>query len=273
MTDVQQQAIAIKKAACKDWYRASFDAGLGLEVGEFGSATAFSCTGVDSLMLNRCLGLGALSFTEGDLQRAIEHYRQLDLEWFFIHVAPGPGRDAATRALAAAGLRPFHRDWVTLTRQLDPRGAALLAPRSTSFRVAALGPEHAQAAAAILGDAFDMPETSRALFANSVGRSGWHYFGAFDTEHLVATGAIYTEGESACLTFGATLREARGRGVQAALMAERLERARQLGCNLVVTETGVTVPGKPQHSYNNMLKNGFEPCFVVRNYGPPGLSW
>ena len=98
MKDAREQAIAIKKAACRDWYLASRDAALGLDATDIGSATAFSCTGVDSLMLNRCLGLGSSPASKAETERVLDYYRRRGVERFFVHVTPGPSHDVVSGA-------------------------------------------------------------------------------------------------------------------------------------------------------------------------------
>jgi hypothetical protein len=39
-----------------------------------------------------------------------------------------------------------------------------------------------------------------------------------------------------------------------------------VGATVVVTETGETVDGRPEHSYRNILRAGFEPAYVRPNY-------
>jgi hypothetical protein len=42
----------------------------------------------------------------------------------------------------------------------------------------------------------------------------------------------------------------------------------ELGCRKIFTCTGVSVPGDPQHSYNNILKAGFKEDYIRENYAP-----
>ena len=49
---------------------------------------------------------------------------------------------------------------------------------------------------------------------------------------------------------------------------DALQRAFELGCEQVFTCTGVSVPGDPQHSYNNILRAGFHETYVRANYAP-----
>jgi hypothetical protein len=51
-------------------------------------------------------------------------------------------------------------------------------------------------------------------------------------------------------------------------LAARLHLAVELGCRQIFTCTGVSVPGDPQHSYNNILKAGFKEDYIRQNYAP-----
>ena len=71
------------------------------------------------------------------------------------------------------------------------------------------------------------------------------------------------------LGFGATLPAFRGRGGQSAILAARIEDARQQGCATVETETGELQDGRPSSSYRNILRAGFREAGVRPNYRAP----
>ena len=82
----------------------------------------------------------------------------------------------------------------------------------------------------------------------------------------MAGGALFVDGDQAWLGLGATLPEARGRGAQSALLAERIRLAAEAGSTTVTTETGVREDGRPERSYRNILRAGFEEAFVRPNW-------
>lgn len=59
---------------------------------------------------------------------------------------------------------------------------------------------------------------------------------------------------------------ARAQGAQSALLAARIRRARELGCELVVTETGERRDDRPSNSYRNILRAGFSEVAVTANW-------
>lgn len=87
----------------------------------------------------------------------------------------------------------------------------------------------------------------------------------------VGCGALYvTEAPRAgWLGLAATRPDRRSRGAQSVIFAARIERARELGCEAVVTETGVAGPDGPGPSYRNMLRAGFVPAYARPNWVRP----
>ena len=71
------------------------------------------------------------------------------------------------------------------------------------------------------------------------------------------------------LGYAGTAPEHRGKGAQSALLAARIRRARELGCDAVFTETGEQLPDRPSASYRNILRAGFEELYVVPNWLSP----
>ena len=67
----------------------------------------------------------------------------------------------------------------------------------------------------------------------------------------------------------ATVPEHRGAGAQSALLATRIARARDLGCRSVYVETGERRPDRPDASYRNILRAGFEELYVLANWLSP----
>jgi len=102
-----------------------------------------------------------------------------------------------------------------------------------------------------------------------VGAPGWRCFlGRVDGE-AAACGALYSDGSSAWLGVAFTREEHRGRGLQSALLATRIEAARTGGATLMAAETGAELPGEPSSSYRNLLRAGFRESFLRENWSSP----
>ncbi len=137
---------------------------------------------------------------------------------------------------------------------------AAMAP--TDLRVEQVGPQGALHFARPVATAFAVPEGPLRFLP---GRPGWTCLVAYDGDEAVAAGALFATGDEGYLTFGATLPEARGRGAQSALLAERVAIAGRLGLRALTTETGAD--GGP--SYRNILAAGFTETGAVPNWESP----
>ena len=130
-------------------------------------------------------------------------------------------------------------------------------------------PSLAPAFGAIAAEAFGLPPELAAWFAALPGRPGWSCLVALDGEEPVAAGALYAAGGAGWLALGATRPMHRGRGAQPALIAARIRRAADLGCRLVVAETGAAGPDGPGPSYRNILDAGFTEAWDRPNLRSP----
>ncbi|MEU6341673.1 GNAT family N-acetyltransferase [Streptomyces sp. NPDC046977] len=99
------------------------------------------------------------------------------------------------------------------------------------------------------------------MAAACVGRPNWRQYAVRDAERIVAVGSVFVNGDCADMFGGATLPEARGRGAQSALLAARVQAARDAGCRWLVAETGAEGPGDHNSSLHNMLRSGFAPLY------------
>jgi GNAT superfamily N-acetyltransferase len=94
----------------------------------------------------------------------------------------------------------------------------------------------------------------------------WHPFAAWLGGEIVGTGTLYVRGETAQMFADAVLPHARKRGGQTALLAARARVARELGCRLLIAETGAEAPGTHNSSLHNMLRLGFQVAYERRNW-------
>lgn len=161
--------------------------------------------------------------------------------------------------------RGFSKDygWMKFSRGVGPREAR------SDLDVELVGPDRADDFAAVVVGAYGMPDWMAPLSANVVGRPGWSCYVAYDGRAPAGAGALFADGDVGWLGFGATLPAFRGRGAQSAILAARIEDARQHGCRTVVTETGELAPGRSSNSYRNILRAGFREAGVRPNYRAP----
>jgi GNAT superfamily N-acetyltransferase len=102
-----------------------------------------------------------------------------------------------------------------------------------------------------------------------VGAPGWRCLVGWIGDEPAACGALYVDGTSAWLGAAFTRQEFRGRGLQSALLAARIEAARAAGATLLTSETGEQLPDRPATSYRNLLRAGFREAFLRANWSSP----
>jgi GNAT superfamily N-acetyltransferase len=207
-------------------------------------------------MFNRVLGLGLDGpATEAQLDEALDFLRGVEA---YVTVAPDAKPQDLGKQLLARGLPP-DRGWTKFSRSTaDPPQAG------TELRVERDERGDAFAEAATRG--FGVPDLFLDWLRRLADRDGWQCWVGFDGDRPAAAGALFVTGRVAWNGIGATVPEHRGKGGQGALLAARIRAAAEAGCEVVVTETGEPVDGLANGSYRNIVRAGFEPLYVRRNY-------
>ncbi len=257
-------AEGIERADWRDAYDAvdsDTAAAFGIRIERIADVDLLMMASADILMFNRVAGLGAETpATEALLDQAIDRYQAAGVPRFFIDVSPVARPIELTDWITGRGL-PLHNNWVKLTRAVEPVPHA-----TTSARIAEIGAEHARDFGRIVQVVFGMPERLADWLNALVGRPRRRHFMAFERDKPVGTAALYIEGEWAELGYAAVLPEARGRGIQAALIAARVRAARESGCRWLSMETAEETLEKPGYSLRNARKMGFEVAYLRPNY-------
>lgn len=214
-----------------------------------------------SPMVNRVAGLGlrepateaALDEIE-DVMRGVRHY---------VAVSPRARPTTLGERLAARGYTPGW-GWMQFSRGVDD-----LPEARTALEVVELPAARSEAFGRVVVSTYGLPAALVDFVADVPAHPAWHAFAALDGDELVAAGAVHVASPFATLSFGATAETHRGRGAQGAILAARVRRARELGCTVVLTETGERVPDRPSQSYRNILRAGFAERYVVANWLSP----
>ena len=263
---------AIEAAAWRDAFEAApplTRARLGLEVEDVGGAVVLRAPGIDHVLFNRAIGLGTrVEPTAEVVRRIVDGYARAGVGRYFVQVRGAACTAEVRGRLEQHGLAPFRRAWVKLVRGGEPPG-----PVRTDLAIVRADPSRRGEIGQLLVSGFDLPEEAAPVMGALVGRRGWHVYVALDGDRLVGAAGAFVEGRAANLSFAVTRPSHRKRGAQGALMAKRIEVARDLGCDLMTSETGEAVPGDPQHSYGNMMRHGLRPEYRRENWGPPGATW
>jgi GNAT superfamily N-acetyltransferase len=235
--------------------------GLGLE--RVGGGLVETAREVPSTLFNRAIGTGVEhSAGPGEVEAILEKFAQERTESYYFHLFPGAQAKDLRHALAENGLKRG-RGWVKFLRGPEP------APQvRTDLEVREIDESHAEDFGRIVTEGFELPEGAAPLLASVVGRPGFRVFCGFDGETPAGAGLLYIHNGTAWFSYAATLPAFRSRGCQGAVLARRIEAAREAGCRLLVTETGEEVEGQPQASWRNIERFGFTPLYCRENWVP-----
>jgi len=227
----------------------------------FGDVIVTQFPEVDVLAFNRALGIGLEKEASPDLlDEIVGVFRDAGCARCMIPLAHMCRPADLQSWLIERGFY-HHNNWIRLVR--DP-AAPPDAP--TDLRIGALSAADGPAFADLVVTAFEWPEALRQVFATSVGAPGWAHVGAWDGDRLVAVGGMFVHGAVAWLGPAATAPEARGRGAQSALIAERLRAGADLGVNAFTVETAEPKPDHDVPSHRNLRRLGFEIAYRRPNW-------
>jgi GNAT superfamily N-acetyltransferase len=211
-------------------------------------------------LFNRVVGLGLAEPATEEALDEIGAFFGDDGVSYGITVTP----DAEPQQLTAwLGARGFSRGYAWAKFQ---RGVETPPSPQTDLSVGRVAADRGDVFADVFQRAYGTPELLRPRLEQIPGEPRWHCFVAFAGDAPAATGAVFITGDVGWLGMAGTLPEFRRRGAQSALLAARIDAAREAGCTVVVTETGEAVEGRPSNSYRNIVRAGFEPVYVRENY-------
>jgi GNAT superfamily N-acetyltransferase len=220
---------------------------------------------------SKALGFGFDEPVTADLIDAVcDFYRSqgtpMAVLQFAPSVLPGDWADICERAKLRRGSA-----WVKLARDVDaPADGYRGGPGAGLSAGLRIGPVEAGQGgpwSVAMLRAFGMPEEHLSdMVVSSVGRAGWHPYGVWDGDEVVATATMRVAGPAAQFFGGATVPAWRRRGAQSALLAARAEAARAAGCRWLVAETGAEAPGEHNSSLHNLLRLGFTVVYERQNW-------
>jgi GNAT superfamily N-acetyltransferase len=220
---------------------------------EAGGAVAVRVDGVPGRELNRIAGLYDLAHLEG--LTCVFGDRPY---WISLDSAAGLDGGLMDRGYVRDGA------WQKFERGVDPVDA------STDLDIAEA--RSARDVDTILQATWGVPADIGHWLSALLDHPQWHCFIAYDGDQPVAGAMLYANGDTGWLGVASTRVDYRRRGAQSALLAARIDRARDLGLRLLVTETGVPESSEPGTSYRNILRAGFEPAYERPNYTASGAA-
>lgn len=254
--------IDLYRAAPED-VRAAHD----IKAVSIGAATCLTCQGVEpALVFRRAVGVGfAKPVSEEELDQVIS-YMGKHAGSYAVPLAPQSKPATLAAWLERRGLTLGYA-WMKFRRS-----CGVEAQSDCELDIRVIGSDLGGEFGRIVASAFGLPASVVPWVKALPGRPHWVCLMAFSGRTPVATGALFVNGDYAWLGFGATLESHRRHGAQTALLARRISEAHALGARIAVTETGKRLPGKPNNSYRNILRAGFEEAYLRQNYvaAPPG---
>lgn len=208
-------------------------------------------------MLNRVIALGVdAPVADGELDEIAEFFRENGVERHAISVGPTAPPDLS-RLLESRGYVPGSA-WMRFARSPeDP-------PRvETALRVEPA--TDGDAFSRVVAAGFELPPpTPDTGLGALAGREGWHLFLAYDGDEPAGAAALFAHDGVGWFGAAATLPQHRQKGAQTALLAARIQRARELGLDELTVETG-----GDGGSYRNILRAGFTEAYLRPNWLSP----
>jgi len=225
--------------------------------------TVFAFPQADILALNRVVGLGLGQPTSGtDLDEIIDFYREAGAPRFFIQLSPQLVQADLDCLLKEKGFG-MHNRWTKL--QFQAHNQFSFPDSALKVRPCLIGEE--ELFGHILCRSFGWKEAGLAeKLGSMVYIPGFHTYLIRYADRVIAAGALFVKGQSACLIIGGTLPGFRGLGAQSLLIQIRIRKAIEQGCTLIAVETGEDLPDRPVSSYRNLLRHGFKPMYFRANW-------
>lgn len=262
LEDIERRDLAALHAVADSALKAR----LGLETVDVGGALVSIAAALpsDAIVVNRTIGLGLWEPTSREtIARIVALYREAGVARYFVHVHPDAEPPSLRDSLREAGLEKA-RGWMKFARGREAPPSA-----DTDLTVRPAAAADGPAFGRIVADAFDLGDVAADWLARLVDAEGWRIYMTFDGDEPAGTGGLFVHDGIGFCDMGATAPAFRRRGSQSALLRRRIVDAIDMGCRVIVTETGEAVEGDPQHSYNNILRMGFKEEYIRENYAPP----
>jgi GNAT superfamily N-acetyltransferase len=237
----------------------------GISVLEIGRAACVAFPALpESPMVNHTVGVGEDEPAgEGMLDAIDEFYAGMS---YYLALTPRSSPQDVRSRLARRGFTRGY-DWMKFTRPTTD-----IPPARTALEVHQIGSEAGSDFADVVVAGYELPPAVLPTLAAVPTAAGCYAYVAYAEGEPAAAGAIFVSDEVAWLGFAATKPTHRRKGGQGAILSARLARARELGVETVVTETGVMEANRPSNSYRNILRSGFTEAYVRENYLSPARA-
>jgi GNAT superfamily N-acetyltransferase len=202
-----------------------------------------------SLNRNRVCFCSGQGMDTAEFRKIVALFEAHGVSRFFVWLSPGPQIEVIRALLATVGaVKVTWTRYPTLVFSGSQRVQSVPHPE-----VRELGSEEMERVT---------PELAMDNYIRAAGRPRFHHYAAFDTGQLIATAALACFEGIGYLTYAHTAEPFRRRGAQSALIAARVQKAQNLGCTLIVSQTLTML----KDSYANLQRAGFEEVYEQEVY-------
>jgi hypothetical protein len=234
---------------------------FGVQVLEHEGSTVLIAPKTDMLALNRVLALGVTTPLRPEvLDELIAMFREAGAARCLMHWRPGAEPIEAPDWFAERGFRAGSPQ-AKLVRRADRYADA-----TSDLSVIEVDASMSRDFGEIAARGNELEDYMAPGFNSTLGHIGWKHYLALDGGRPVAAAVLFAQGDVAWCGFAGTVVGHRGRGAQSALLARRLRDAAALGCTWVTCETAEDTAERPNPSFRNMRRLGFEIAYLRSNY-------
>lgn len=216
---------------------------------------------VDVFIGNRVIGIGLDEKVTDPLIKEIKSfYKRNKKDKFFIQVSPVE-KNTDIRDLIFQNGGEHRSNWVKLVKVPESKDVT-----NTDISIVELQENDYEYVASFLLKSFAFPEELRPFCIYAFGKPGWTNYVAMLHDKIAGTGSLYIKDGIAEIGIAATIEDARGKGVQSALIHYRENTAFENGCGYLFVETAEPTATYPAPSYRNMIRLGFTELYRRPNY-------
>jgi hypothetical protein len=262
----------IEEVECEAWLDlfaaapADYAAAAGLTYKRIARAGALAHQAVPITEFNRVLAPGIRSsWTASEFEDAADWLQRHAAKGWAIQISPAAQPSEINEWATRHGLEPTGAGWA---KWHQAASTTMSRPSESDLKVKVVGQDYGDVFGSVVQQGFGLPESTRPWFAALPGRPGWRTYLAFDGRQAVAAGAMFINGRWAWLGVDATLAEARRRGAQNAIIAQRLLDGVANGVLSFAAETANPPAGEDASysSFRNYGKAGFSLAYVRPNF-------
>lgn len=234
----------------------------GCSISVINGAVCCAVSSTDRLAFNRTIGIGLdYEITDEQLKEIINFYKQAGVNRFMIQTSPA-ALPKKNEELFVQNRFVHHNQWAKSYKKLRDK----VELPETDLTIEELNLSNIEEFDNVIKETFEFDGGTHLFISRTYKRPGWKHYLARDNGKAIAAASLFTCGKFASLAIGGTIPEARGKGAQSLLIAQRLNDAIETGCEYAVVETSEDLPDKPSQSYRNIIKAGFETAYFRPNY-------